>query len=731
MTTALIVLSAWCAGIAGGVVLLPQQPVAGLLALLAAATAGCAALLVRPAAIALAVVAALLGVARAELPSGDPSAAARAPALAGLRAVVDGEAADDPRSTADGFEVLVAPNSMSTTGGPRPPAGNVLVRVRGSASEPAVGDQVRASGRLDLPRDQPTFDRRAYLAQSGAYLEMRSAKLEVARRQAGVSGLPGWLRDGYQQAISSLMPAPHAQVLVAVVLGVRTGIPSGLQRDLTATGLVHLLVLSGLKVAVFARLVTSSLDPLLGRSATLPALALIALYALAGGATPAAVRAACMGGLVLAARHLGRPTHVWTSLAATAAAMLGWKPALAWDVGFQLSFAGTGAIIVLTPGIERRLQWMPGWVREPFAVTCAAQVGTLPFMATSFRVISPVAPVANAAVLPILPAMVGAGLLLAPLAAVPDLGRLVSLPVAGLVAYLEQVAALLARVPAASLPGPAFSPASGIAYYLGLGGAIVAARTEGGARRAALLVGVLVPLTIAGGELAAWARPASSATVLTVGSGQAVLLAGPEGYVLIDGGPSPSKLRSELGAQMPPWRHRLEGLVITGPGQGHAGGLAGFDVPAQTVVVPVGSPPGSTWRTAALAEVALGARLLQVEAGQRLRLAGMTMDVLSPEPTQLDPGQVGLRITGPGGHSFCDLADLSAEEQVAAARRLTGTCEALLVPSGGGSAPAPELLAAAQPTRLIVSDAGGRLARDLPAGDLSRTSQEGDVVLPL
>src|SRR5207247_5804 len=161
--------------------------------------------------------------------------------------------------------------------------------------------------------------------------------------------------------------------------------------------------------------------PILGRLATWPAVALIGLYALAGGATPAAVRASAMGGLAIAATYLGRPSHVWTSLAATAAAMLGWRPELAWDVGFQLSFAGTVAIIVLTPDVERRLHWMPGWVREPFAVTCAAQVGTLPFMATSFKMVSPIAPVANAAVLPVLPAMVGAGLLLAPLSVVPDL----------------------------------------------------------------------------------------------------------------------------------------------------------------------------------------------------------------------------------------------------------------------------------------------------------------------
>ena len=207
------------------------------------------------------------------------------------------------------------------------------------------------------------------------------------------------IRAWFTSAVDSALPAPHAAVLLGVVLGVRQGIPADLQNALIATGLVHLLVLSGLKVAVFARIVQGVMRPVLGVHATWPALALIGMYALAGGATPAAVRASLMGGLAIAAQRLGRPAHVWTSLALTGAAMLGWRPELAWDVGFQLSFAGTAAIILLTPGIERRLAWLPRLVREPFAVTCAAQVGTLPMMATDFHLLSPIGPVANALVL--------------------------------------------------------------------------------------------------------------------------------------------------------------------------------------------------------------------------------------------------------------------------------------------------------------------------------------------
>jgi competence protein ComEC len=731
MTVALACLTAWIVGLVCAEALLPGVVLAGQLALAGGAAAASLSIVLRPAVVGLTLAAAMFGVARAELPPFDPQQAASAAALSGAQVAVQGSVADDPRILTSGYEVLVTMTEVATHAGPQPGSGKLLAQVKGGAVEPAPGDEVEVVGTLELPRDRPGFDRRAYLAQRGAYLEMRSAQLTLVRRAGGPRALPGWLRDRYREAIQALLPEPHAAVLVGVVLGVRSGVPPRLAQDLVATGLVHLLVLSGLKVAVFARLASAALAPLLGRAATIPTLALITLYALAGGATPAALRAAAMGGLALAAAHLGRPTHVWTSLAGTGAAMLAWRPELTWDVGFQLSFAGTAAIVVLTPALERRLRWMPGWLREPFAVTCAAQVGTVPFMAANFHLLSPVGPIANAAVLPLLPAMIAAGLLMAPLAAFPDVGRVVVLPLAGLLAYLEQVAGALARLPAAALPVPDFPSWVGVAYYLALGGAVIGAHTHGLPRRAALLLGVALPLAIGGIELLAWERPSSSAAVLAVGDGQAILLSGPGGQVLVDGGASPAKLRSELGARLPPWQRKLEALVITGPGLKHVGGLAEMDLQARLAIVPAGGFGGSAERKAALAAIAGGAQLIEATAGQQLAVAGLRIQVLAPEPRPTEPGQLALRATGPSGRSFCDVADLDPDSQTLAASRLRGRCDYLLLPSGGRSAPAPDLLAAARASRLIVSDSGGRLARDLPSASTMRTSQEGTIVLPL
>jgi competence protein ComEC len=731
---ALVVALTWSAALSAAVVLLPSRPALGAIAVAAAVPCLALALVVRPAVVVIAIAVALMGVGRAELPAADPNASIRAIALAGQTATITGRVTDDSRPTAGGSEVLVEPDHVLIGGAPVSGIGNLMVRWRGP-TEAGFGDQVQATGKLSLPRDLPTFDRRAYLAQRHVYLEVAATSFDVVNAGSGLAGLPAWLRAHYTAALDQALPAPHAAVLLGVVLGVRQGIPPGLQNALIATGLIHLLVLSGLKVAVFARIVQGALQPLLGRLAAWPALALIGVYALVGGATPAATRACAMGGLAIAASHIGRPTHVWTSLAITAAAMLAWHPELAWDVGFQLSFAGTASIILLTPTIERRMSRIPAVIREPFAVTCAAQVGTLPMMATDFHVLSPVAPFANALVLPILPVLVGAGLLLGPLSLLPDLARLAALPTAGLLAYLEQVSYWLGRLPAAAISVPRFPTWAGIAYYSAIGPAIAGGHSAGRRRIAALATAVIAPTLIAGVALGMWANAPSQASVLAVGDGQAVLLRGPQGAILIDSGPSPQRLKDELGAQLPPWQTKLDAIAITAPTLGHIGGFAGFDRPAGAMIIPAAELTGTAWRTAALDAAARGAAIARMTAGQTMRIAGFELEAVAPEPgapgDEVGAAYLGLRVVAQSGRTFCDLSDLDVDAQTVAAARLRGPCTYLLLPSGGRSLPSPELeRAAGAAAQMIASRSSGRLAQGFPPTVL-RTDQEGTITVQM
>src|ERR1700694_6171564 len=134
--------------------------------------------------------------------------------------------------------------------------------------------------------------------------------------------------------------------------------------------------LVGLKVAMLLGLIAA-----LGRAlawsprrALMVAAILVALYVLASGAGPAAIRSAFMAGAALLARTGGRRVDPLPALTLVAATMLCFDPRLVLDPGLPLSFLGTAGILVLAEPLSARIPG-PRLFVEPFAVALAAQGG--------------------------------------------------------------------------------------------------------------------------------------------------------------------------------------------------------------------------------------------------------------------------------------------------------------------------------------------------------------------
>ena len=106
---------------------------------------------------------------------------------------------------------------------------------------------------------------------------------------------------------------------------------------------------------------------------------------------------------MLVARLGGSRAHAASALALAALVMLLAAPPVLWDVGFQLSLLATAGLIWFGAAVERRLPAWPGWIREPVALTLAAQLTTLPVILVNFERLSLVAPIANVLVVPFVP----------------------------------------------------------------------------------------------------------------------------------------------------------------------------------------------------------------------------------------------------------------------------------------------------------------------------------------
>ncbi|HYM50579.1 MAG TPA: ComEC/Rec2 family competence protein, partial [Candidatus Limnocylindrales bacterium] len=431
-----------------------------------------------------------------------------------------------------------------------------------------AGDQVLLTGVLREPSRFEQFDYRTFLADEGII-----AVLDSPRLVQSAPGSPDPLhaaifaiRHALIDAVDRTLPEPDAALVLGVVFGYRAALPTALDQAMIQSGLIHIVVISGLKVSLLARLVQRALGRVWPRAAPIVALTAMVAYALVAGASAAALRAAAMGALVVIAGVVRRESQVYVSLALTAALMLGLKPALAHDVSFQLSFAGTLGIATMTDPIAARLRMMPGVLRDPFSATCAAEIATWPLMLANFHQVSVVGPVANALVLPLLPAIIvlgGLGALVAIL--VQPVGSTL-LQGAGLIAtWFQVVITWTAGLPGAAITAPYFPVRWLLAAGVLNGGALAALklrvflwqrRVWAGAGGLALIATVLL-LVRPDGRLHVYA--------LDVGSGSAVLVRTPSGeQVLIDAGPDPNLVAQALGRALPPTARRLTAWIVTG-----------------------------------------------------------------------------------------------------------------------------------------------------------------------
>jgi competence protein ComEC len=339
--------------------------------------------------------------------------------------------------------------------------GRLLVRM---PTHPAVfyGDQVALHCRAEAPEPINGF-------RYDRLLLSRSVMATCAFPKAvDVTPIKSWdvraallgMKHEALHTLGLVLPEPHASFVGGLLFGGSSALGSDLRQDFSRTGISHVMAASGYNVAIFSStlLILLMRSPL-GRRRGLGVSALVVLgYVLLAGATAPVVRAGAMAALAMLGTWLGREHSLRNVLALTAAVMLLQNPRLLLDdVGFQLSFAATIAIVVFADHVAGRIAFVPDafGLRKSFAASLAAIACTTPIILWHFGTISLIAPLANFLVLPWVPyLMLFGALALLTAAASTTVGLVVAIPAWGVSVLLLTVVRWFSAIPFSSVDAP-------------------------------------------------------------------------------------------------------------------------------------------------------------------------------------------------------------------------------------------------------------------------------------
>lgn len=497
-----------------------------------------------------------------------------------------------------------------------PVSGNLQLSLMGDWPPSLLpGDElvIRANLRRPAPPGNPgEFDYAKFLQEEGINVVgwiASPAHLHLLEQQDTwyhtLRFIPQRMRLTIREYIMNTLPPRQAGIYRALLIGDRAGLRPREEELFKATGIYHILAISGLHLSlvasslfvVFYWLSRRSSSLMLHLSAKKLSLLLtippLCGYALLAGAGTPVLRSLIMVVLFILSFCVERRHSGFTTLSVAALIILLLNPLSLFTTSFQLSFAAVASLIIIQPRLialltdpphgapsnqTNHIRRLGRWIGAALLVSATAMIGTFPLLLSSFNRIAPMGPVANLLIEPLLCLWSLPLGLLSLLAATisPDLGTwLLQSGAMGITAAMA-VANFLTTLPFSTLWLPTPSAILVLLYYLCLGSCFFSS-----APRSGLLLFLIVA------SLFFWSPASplrhhsrtSELVFLDVGQGSCTLLTLPDGTnALIDGGGRASQKWGVGRRVIAPylWSRgisHLDAIIITHPDADHYNGI--------------------------------------------------------------------------------------------------------------------------------------------------------------
>lgn len=309
------------------------------------------------------------------------------------------------------------------------------------------GDRLLVSGRfapLRPGKDDRWINRHA--VGSFQVGDIEGFNTDAPLWRGGVETMRRWVLGG-----TRWMPAPDSGLLAGFLVGDTRVLDPGVDADFKASGLTHLLAVSGSNVAFVLALTNGMRRRLSTRADAIASLVIVVMFAAITRAEPSVMRASAMAGIAVVTDLRGQRATGRRALGWAVAVLVLADPFLIWSIGFILSATASAGILWWSSPIVERVPG-PAWVAEGLGVTAAAQLATTPVMLVAFGDIPVVSMLSNLLAGPLAEVLTTLGIVdgIAATALgthVPFVAAMLQLPVMVLSMTIRMIASVSANVP--------------------------------------------------------------------------------------------------------------------------------------------------------------------------------------------------------------------------------------------------------------------------------------------
>ncbi len=216
------------------------------------------------------------------------------------------------------------------------------------------GDIVEIEGTLTYISHNSKFDT-MYALRINNDVRYKISVKSISVISSGKLGFPDNLQLTIKKLLYENNDDKSASIAQALVLGDKFGIDDDLYDDIKASGLAHVLAVSGLHVSTLAGALYFVLKKLKvnPKISFIAVLLLTLFYSMLCSFTASSLRAVAMSGVFMFASSFGRKKDDLSALSLSAIIILLFRPTSIMDVGFLLSFSSVAGIFMFCKPFEK------------------------------------------------------------------------------------------------------------------------------------------------------------------------------------------------------------------------------------------------------------------------------------------------------------------------------------------------------------------------------------------